>query len=211
MSRVRWKLRTDGDVWLRRIVRLLDERLTFAQHRDLLSLAGRLALLVGCVENDAGQPIAAEATRRYARDLATEVDDRDVIGVTAQLAAQAAKAWARLGNAHQVELSLERVGNDALATLYADEVLRAGVRPDRVERSPMRNQEARITLAVAAARAGDADAALDYGLEALEGDRRSAPSLTLVAHELTREFHRADLTGDPRARAYADAVAEMSR
>jgi hypothetical protein len=274
------ELRAEGLTWLGRMTRLLDERLTFSQHRELLSLAGRLALLVGCVEYDAGQHVAAETTRRFALDLAGEVDDRDVggwahemsawfaltsgdlhrvvaaaergievagsRGASAQLAAQAAKAWARLGNERQVELSLERgrtvlealpmpenpdnhfvvdpakwhyyemdvyrnVGNDSLATLYAEEVLRAGVRPDGEERSPMRNAEARITLAVAAARAGDADAALDYGIEALNGDRRSAPSLALVAHELTREFDRANLTDDPRARAYADALTDISR
>ncbi|WP_419703757.1 hypothetical protein [Promicromonospora sp. NFX87] len=273
------ELHAEGMTWLRRMTRLLDERLTFRQHRELLSLAGRLALLVGCVEYDAGRHVAAESTRRFALDLSGEVDDRDVSGwafemsawfaltsgdlhrvvaaaergievagsrgVSAQLAAQAAKAWARLGNARQVELSLERgravlealpmpdnpdnhfvidpakwsyyemdvhrnVGNDALATLYAQETLRAGVRPDGVERSPMRNAEARITLAVVAARAGDADAALDYGVDALAGDRRSAPSLALVAHELTQEFDRAKLTDDPRARAYAEALATFA-
>jgi len=274
------ELRAEGLSWLRQITRLLDERLTFAQHRDVLSLAGRLALLVGCVEYDAGQHTSAEATRRFALDLAGEVDDHDVGGwahemsawfaltsgdlyraisaaehgievagprsVTAQLAAQAAKAWSRLGNARQVELSLERgravlealpmpdnpdnhfvvdpakwhyyemdvhrnVGNDALAQLYAEETLRAGVRPDGVERSPMRNAEARITLAVVAARAGDADAALDYGLRALEGDRQSAPSLGLVAHELRVEFDRAKLIDDPRARTYTEALATIAR
>jgi hypothetical protein len=50
------------------------------------------------------------------------------------------------------------------------------------------------------ARAGDADAALDYGIEALTGDRRSVPSLALVAYELTREFDRAQLSDDPRVR-----------
>jgi hypothetical protein len=108
------------------------------------------------------------------------------------------------------EMDVHRnVGNDDRAVLYAEEVLRAGIRPDGVERSPMRNAEARITLAVAAARAGDADAALDYGIEALTGDRRSVPSLALVAHELTREFDRANLSDDPRARAYADALTEI--
>lgn len=274
------ELRAEGLTWLSRMTRLLDERLTFRQHRELLSLAGRLALLVGCVEYDSGQRVAAESTRRFALDLAREVDDHDVAGwayemsawfaltsgdmhraiaaaehgmavtgtrgVSAQLAAQAAKAWARLGNQRQVELSLERgrtvlnalqmpdnpddhfvvdpakwhfyemdvyrnVGNDSLATLYAEEVLRAEARLDGVERNPMRNAEARITLGVVAARTGDIDAALDYGLSALEGDRRSVHSLALVAHELTREFARADLADDPRARAYADAVTDISR
>ncbi|MBE1876109.1 XRE family transcriptional regulator [Myceligenerans pegani] len=274
------ELRIEGMGWLNRIGGMLDQRLSLRQHRDLLALSGRLALLVGCVEQDTGASGQAEATRRYALDLAHEVDERDVMGwahemsawfaltngdlhrviaasehgievagargVAAQLAAQAAKAWSRLGNSRQAELSLERgrvvladlpsphnpddhfvvdpskwhyyemdvhrnVGNDSLAQLYAEETLRAGVRPDGVERNPMRNQEARITLAVVAARAGDADAALDYGLQALEGDRRSAPSLTLVAHELSREFERARLTDDPRARAYSDAIASIGR
>jgi hypothetical protein len=85
----------------------------------------------------------------------------------------------------------------------------AGIRPSGVERSPIRNTEARITLAVAAARAGDADAALDYGIEALTGDRRSVRSLAVIAHELTREFDRANLSDDLRARAYADALIDI--
>ena len=41
------ELRAEGLTWLGRITRLFDERLSFPQHRDLLSLGGRLALLVG--------------------------------------------------------------------------------------------------------------------------------------------------------------------
>ncbi len=56
---------------------------------------------------------------------------------------------------------------------------------------------------------GDADAALDCGIEALTGDRRSVPSLALVADALTRELDRAKLSDDPRARAYADALTDI--
>jgi tetratricopeptide (TPR) repeat protein len=135
-------LRREGQDWLRRMTRLLDERLTYAQHSDMLALAAELALLVGCVEYDAGLRLEAEATRQYALDLSTELDNRDLMGwahemsawfaitsgdyhraisvsdhgiavagprgVSIQLAAQAAKAWARLANVHEVDAALGR-------------------------------------------------------------------------------------------------------
>ena len=48
------------------ITDLLDGRLTLAEHREVLNLAGWLALLVGCVEYDMGMRGAAEATRQSA-------------------------------------------------------------------------------------------------------------------------------------------------
>ncbi len=48
----------------------------------------------------------------------------------------------------------------------------------------MRNAEARVTLAVVAAREGDLDQALAYGHRALEGERKSVPSLLMVSREL---------------------------
>ena len=74
------ELRAEGQDWLRRITRLLDERLTFAQHGETLGLAARLALLVGCTEYDAGQRVKAETTRQFALDLGTDLDDRDLMG-----------------------------------------------------------------------------------------------------------------------------------
>jgi hypothetical protein len=58
--------------WLTRITELLDRRLSFTQHRDILDAAGTLALLVGYLEYDTGQKAAAEATRKAARSLGTE-------------------------------------------------------------------------------------------------------------------------------------------
>lgn len=135
-------LRLEGQDWLRRITRLLDERLTYRQHGEVLAVAGMLALLVGCVEYDTGDAVAAEATRQFAYDLGAEIDNRDVMGwahemtawfaltsgdyhrvvaasehgmatshghgVSVQLAAQSAKAWARLKNRRQVEVALDR-------------------------------------------------------------------------------------------------------
>lgn len=273
-------LRIEAHEWLRRITRMLDQRLTYTQHGEVLSLASRLALLVGCVEYDAGDRLAAETTRRYALELGTELDDRDVIGwahemaawfaltqgdygraiaesthgmevagargVSVQLAAQAAKSWARLGNVRQVEVALDtgrdvledlprptnpdhhfvidptkwhfyemdayrNVGNDALARVYAEEVLRYGTTPSGEERSPMRNAEARITLGVIAARAGDIDAAVTQGQRALSGARRSLPHLVMVGQELAREFDRLKIDDDPRVREYqADLAAAAS-
>lgn len=134
-------LRAEGHQWLRRITEVLDGRLTLAEHREVLVLAGWLALLVGCVEYDMGLRGAAEATRRsalsrgslaghaeivgWAHEMAawfalTQGDHRGVIaageagraavrghGVAVQLAAQEAKAWARLGDRRRTEAALE--------------------------------------------------------------------------------------------------------
>jgi hypothetical protein len=45
-----------------KLVQSLDSRLTLAQHREVLVLAGRLALLVGCVEYDMRDARSAEVT-----------------------------------------------------------------------------------------------------------------------------------------------------
>jgi hypothetical protein len=136
------QLADEGRQWLRRIAELQSHRLTLGQHRDILELAGRLALLVGCVEYDMGDRAAAEATRRAALDLGAEADSAEIRGwahemtawfaltagnypgvvlaaragteiagqhgVAVQLAAQEAKAWARMGDRRHVELALER-------------------------------------------------------------------------------------------------------
>ncbi len=62
------------------MTRLLDEQLTYSQHGEVLGLAGRLALLVGCTEYDVGLRVNAETTRQFALELGTELDDRDLMG-----------------------------------------------------------------------------------------------------------------------------------
>lgn len=96
------------------------------------------------------------------------------------------------------------VGDNKLAALNANEVIRQGTAPDGTEWSPMRNSEARLTLAVVAAREGDLEQAASLGLTALSTHRKSQPSLLMVANELdellrdrypeatqTTEFHDA--------------------
>ena len=81
------QLRTEAQQWLSRLSSLLDQRLNYAQHRQVLEAAARLALLVGCVEYDSRDHVTAEVTRRFALDLATEIDDKDLIGWAYEMAA----------------------------------------------------------------------------------------------------------------------------
>jgi hypothetical protein len=145
--------------------------------------------------------------------------------VAVQLAAQRAKAWARLGDRRHVELALDRgrhlletlpppdnldhhfivdpakfdfyamdcyriLGENSFAEIYADEVIRNSTDFDGTERKPMRIAEARITLGVTAARAGDLSRAVVLGRQALTGDRKSLPSLTMVARDLSSALSR---------------------
>ena len=144
------QLLTEGRAWLRRITALQGQRVTLKQHRDILVLAGWVALLVGCVEYDTGNRQAAETTRQAALSLGTEADHGEIIAwahemrawinltsgdyhgviaaartgtevtphssVAVQLAAQEAKAWARIGDRRQTEVALDR-GRRLLETM----------------------------------------------------------------------------------------------
>ncbi|MFD7922507.1 XRE family transcriptional regulator [Streptomyces sp. NPDC059740] len=247
------QLLTEGRAWLNRVANMQHQRISLAQHRQIVALAGQLALLVGCVEYDSGQRGNAEATRQAALNLGGEAghlgiqgwayemrawfaltagDLRGVIAasdagiaaaphelVAVQLWAQKAKAWARIGDRQQTEVALDagrrlldtfpypdnienhfvvdpakwdfyamdcyrRVGENRRAESLAREVLRTGIDWDGTERSPMRNAEARVTLGTVAAREGDLDTALAYGQQALDGQRRSLPSLAMVSGDL---------------------------
>lgn len=144
------QLSMEGQAWLRRICSLLDRRLTLAQHKEVLSLAGTVSLLIGCVEYDMGMRPQARATRRAALSLGEEAGNADVMGwahemaawfaitqgdyrgvvsaasagevvaphrsVAVQLAAQKAKAWARIGDRREMEKALDQ-GRALLETL----------------------------------------------------------------------------------------------
>ncbi|GAA3372485.1 hypothetical protein GCM10017744_104170 [Streptomyces antimycoticus] len=135
------QLLMEGKAWLGRVVGLQHQRVSLAQHREIIALAGKLSLLVGCVEYDSGQPRDAEATRQAALMLGAESGEPSVQGwahemrawfaltrgdyrgviaaadagiaiapnesVAAQLYAQKAKAWARLGDRQQTEVALD--------------------------------------------------------------------------------------------------------
>lgn len=272
------QLRTEGQAWMRRITGQLDRRLTLAQHQEVLTLGGWVALLLGCVEYDMGWRPQAEATRQAAQSLGQEAGSAEIMGwanemrawysltqgdyrgvvaaadiggalapnhpVAVQLAAQRAKAWARLGDRRQVELALDHgralleqlpypedldnhftvdpskfdyyamdcyrlLGEDRRSEIYAREVLRYSVNPDGTDRQPMRTAEARITLGVAAARAGDIEQAVSLGHQALLGERKSLPSLLNVSRELKAVLQERY----PKARettAYVDELRALS-
>jgi hypothetical protein len=58
------QLPVEGRSWLRRVVSFRGQRLTLSQHREVLTLATWIALLIACVEYDSGDRQAAETTRR---------------------------------------------------------------------------------------------------------------------------------------------------
>jgi tetratricopeptide (TPR) repeat protein len=82
------QLLTEGRSWLRRITAMLDRQLTLRQHRELLSMAGWLAALTGCVEYDSTNRAAAEATRQAAWSLGEESGNTEIMAW-----AQEMRAW----------------------------------------------------------------------------------------------------------------------
>jgi tetratricopeptide (TPR) repeat protein len=136
------QLLTEGRAWLRRVADFQGQRLTLNQHREILTQAGWIALLIACVEYDSGDRQAAETTRQAAMGLGTEADHGEIRAwaheirawidlttgnyhgvvaaaragieaapghsVTIQLAAQEAKAWARIGDRRATEVALDR-------------------------------------------------------------------------------------------------------
>ncbi|WP_228001224.1 XRE family transcriptional regulator [Nocardia australiensis] len=272
------ELHSEGTAWLRRITSLLDGRLTLSQHREILTLAGWVALLVGCVDYDLGRHTAAEATRRAARTLGQEAENAEIVGWSAemaawfaltqgnyrgaieaagpaidstrnlgvgvQLCAQRAKAWARLGDRREVEASLDQgrailerldhpqnldnqfvvdpqkfdfyamdccrvAGDDIRAESYARQVIGHSTRADGTIRNPMRVSEAHLTLAVVAVRDRDLELAVDEGIHAFSGKRRSLPSLMWIAGEAAREIIER-FPGDPRTLGYLDQLRSLS-
>lgn len=165
-------------------------------------------------------------------------------GAAVQMAAQRAKAWARLGDRRQAGMALEQgrvlleslpyptdpshhfvvdpskfdfyamdcyrlLGDDNLARMYADEVIRSSIDADGAERKPMRVAEARLTLGVVACREGDLDQAIAMGESALVGERRSVPSLMMCAGELSGLLRR-HYPREPRAAAYLERLNVLS-
>jgi hypothetical protein len=85
------QLLTEGRSWLRRITALQGQRVTLRQHREILVLAGWVALLVGCVEYDTGNRHAAETTRQAALSLGAEADHGEIVAWAHEM-----RAWINL-------------------------------------------------------------------------------------------------------------------
>jgi hypothetical protein len=99
-------------------------------------------------------------------------------------------------------------GNDQAASEYANEVLRPGAAIDGEDTSPMRMSEARLTLAMVAARRNDLDDAAALGKAAFESDRKCFPSLLLVAGELEDEMTSRSADARP-VKDFSEHLAEV--
>lgn len=89
-------------------------------------------------------------------------------------------------------------------------VIRVGTDFDGTERLPMRIAEARITHGVVAAREGDVERAVAEGERALQGERKSLPSLLMVSRELGALVKRRFSSSD-EGRAYLDHLRDLAR
>lgn len=129
----------EGRQWLRRLVEMQEQRLSFRQRREMLQLAGWLALLVGCLEYDLGDRRAAEGTRRSALSLGKEIDDAGILGWAHEMRAwfaltsgdyrgvlAAAEAGQAASGTHSVTVQLIAQEAKALARMgRGDEMLNA--------------------------------------------------------------------------------------
>ncbi|MFF3324541.1 XRE family transcriptional regulator [Streptomyces sp. NPDC002889] len=103
------QLAVEGRQWLKRVAGLQSQRLTLAQHREVLTLSGWLALLIGCVEYDMGERAAAESTRRAALSLAREADNSEIAGWAHEM-----RAWFALTTGdYRGILAASQAGTDA--------------------------------------------------------------------------------------------------
>lgn len=123
VSRDPHALITDSREWLTRVTHLLDQRVTFTQHRDILDAAGWLTLLVGCLEYDTGQAKQAEATRIGALQLSNEAGNQPVAGWAHEM-----RAWFAITNGRYGDvIEAAQAGQDAApgrsvaVQLYAQE------------------------------------------------------------------------------------------
>jgi tetratricopeptide (TPR) repeat protein len=103
------QLLVEGRSWLRRVVSFQGQRLTLNQHREILTLAGWISLLIACVEYDSGDRQAAETTRQGALSLGQEADHPEVKAWAHEI-----RAWIALttGNYHGV-VTAARAGIEA--------------------------------------------------------------------------------------------------
>jgi hypothetical protein len=103
------QLLTEGRAWLRRITQLQGQRLTLKQHREILVLAGWVALLLACVEYDTGNKQAADTTRQAALSLGTEAEHAEIPGWAHEI-----RAWINLTSGdYQGVIAAARAGLEA--------------------------------------------------------------------------------------------------
>lgn len=102
------------------------------------------------------------------------------------------------------------LGDDVRASRHAKEVLRLGQGPDGKELAPMRMAEARLTLGVSAARSGELEEAVTVGESAFSSERKSLPTLFMVAGELESEL-TARYPKETPTKDYREKLVELRR
>ena len=103
------QLKAEGREWLARLDAVRDSRLTLAQHREVLDIAGWLSLLVGCLEYDTADIRASEATRTAALQIGTETGDAEIAAWAHEM-----KAWRALTQGNYEEtVAAARAGRQA--------------------------------------------------------------------------------------------------
>jgi transcriptional regulator with XRE-family HTH domain len=88
---------------------------------------------------------------------------------------------------------------------HALEVINRHARPDGASSAPMRTAQARIDLAIIAARRGDLDQAVNYGDSAFEYDRKALTDLLSASTDLDRILQRR-YKGEPLARDFHERL-----
>jgi tetratricopeptide (TPR) repeat protein len=82
------QLLTEGKAWLYRMITILDRAPTLSQHREILSMAAWLTVLIGCVEYDSTNRSAADSTRKAAWNLGEESGNAEVMAWSQEM-----RAW----------------------------------------------------------------------------------------------------------------------
>jgi transcriptional regulator with XRE-family HTH domain len=117
------QLRAEGLQWLREVERLLRRPVGLREHQELLTIAGWLALLVGCVEYDLDMRADAEATRVAALQLAKEGGHGEIAAWAWEMSAWFALTQGRYRDVvHAAEVGQSAAGNHtAVVQLVAQE------------------------------------------------------------------------------------------
>ena len=97
-----------------------------------------------------------------------------------------------------------------LATEHAHEVISLGTTPQGIEISPMRNLEARLILAITAAKQGNLDGAVELADRALSTNRKSLPSLLMFASELSSELQER-FPGEAATKEFQERLLTLAR
>lgn len=121
------ELRTEAHGWMQRVARILQKPVGVKTHLELLTAAGWLALLVGCVEWDMGLKASAQYTRTAAQQIGLEAGHLEQVGWAYEMLAWFAiteerypdvikNAQAGQAMTHGTSVHVQLIGQEAKAT-----------------------------------------------------------------------------------------------